>query len=260
MPVSTASPGITFGASPACRLPIVTTAGCERVDPARDDVLQAADELRRARDRVDGGVREPGVPAAAGDRQREEVGRGHERPGHGGDLAVLQRRPQVAAVDEVDALHHARGDHVARAAGSELLGVLEDEPQLAAGQVARRPAARRAEQHRGVAVVPARVHRARAARRRTRRRSPRGSAARRCPPAARPSARACRCSAARGRWSRSAARPPAPKPSSVSATNADVSCSSKADLGMAVQMAPPGHHVFVDPTHEHRYLPGQGRA
>ena len=28
MPVSTASPGITFGASPAWMLPIVTTAGC----------------------------------------------------------------------------------------------------------------------------------------------------------------------------------------------------------------------------------------
>ena len=94
-------------------------------------------------------VGEPGVPAAPGDREPEEVRRGHEGARHGGDLAELERRPQMAAVDEVDALHHARRDQLARAAGRELLGVLEDEPHLAAGQLAPGQLARRAEQEAG---------------------------------------------------------------------------------------------------------------
>ena len=200
--------------------------GLQRIDPARDDVLQAADQLRRRRDGVDGGVGEAGVPAATRDREREEVRGGHERPRHRGDLAVLQRRPQMAAVDEVHALHHARRDHVARAAGSELLGVLEDEPQLAAGAVPRasaraprRAASRCARRARTRASRPA-------ARRRTRRRSPHGSAARRCPRAARPSARACPCRS-RARTLVSVGRSTSSPPNSLSrsAIHAEVSCS-----------------------------------
>ena len=85
-----------------------------------------------------GGVGQPGVPAAAVIVSPKKSAAAMNVTGHGGDLAVLQRRPQVAAVDEVDALHHARGDQLARAAGRELLRVLEDEAQLAAGQVALR--------------------------------------------------------------------------------------------------------------------------
>ena len=124
-------------------------------------MLQRPDELRRARDRVHGGVGEPGMPAAPGDRDLEEVRRRHPVTGHGRDLPVRQRRPQMAAVDEVHALHHARVDQLPRPAGRELLAVLEDEPHLARGHAAGHQLGRRAEQHRRVPVVPARVHRAR---------------------------------------------------------------------------------------------------
>ena len=65
VPVSTASPGITFGASPACRLPTVTTAGSSGSIRRDDDVLQLADERGRAAIDVVGRVREAGVPAPA---------------------------------------------------------------------------------------------------------------------------------------------------------------------------------------------------
>ena len=140
--------------------------------------------------------------------EREEVARGHERPRHGGDLAVLERRPQVAAVDEVDAVDDAGGDEVARAAGGELLGVLEEEAQLAAGQaVARaREQARGAEQHRGVPVVAAGVHDARASPRRSRRRSARSIGSASMSARSATSGRGGRSAGARRRCSRPGAR------------------------------------------------------
>jgi hypothetical protein len=107
------------------------------------------------------------MTAASGDREVEEVGRGHERPGHRGDAADVEPGPHVAAVDEVDAVDRARRHQVAGPAGGELLGRLEQEAHLAAGQAVGglREQAGRAEEHRGVRVVPARMHHARALRR-----------------------------------------------------------------------------------------------
>ena len=194
-----------------------------------------------------GGVRQPRVAALAGDRQPEEVRGGHELAGDGGDLAELQRRPQVAAVDEVDALHHARGDEVARAAGSELLGVLEDEAQLAAGQVALRvswPAAPSS-----IAVCPS------------------------CPQACIAPGRSEANSTPLSSWigsasmsARSATVGPGLPVRSRASTLVSVGRSTvsarrslerlrderrrlvlvEADLGMAVQVAPPGDHIVVD--------------
>ena len=97
-------------------------------------------------------------PAAADDGEREEVGGGHERAGHGRHLAQLERRPQVAAVDEVHAVHDAGVDHRLGAAGRDLLGVLEQEADLAGRALLVPQQRRRAQEHRRVAVVPAGVH------------------------------------------------------------------------------------------------------
>src|SRR5919197_3828199 len=66
----------------------------------------------------------------------------------------------MAAVDEVDAAGPAGRHEIARAARRRLLGVLEDEADLAAGELMRAEDPRCAEQHRGVAVVATGVHRA----------------------------------------------------------------------------------------------------
>ena len=65
----------------------------------------------------------------------------------------------MGADDEVDAVHNACLDELARAARPELLGVLEDEADLTAQLVAPLvQCVQRREQHRGVAVVAAGVH------------------------------------------------------------------------------------------------------
>ena len=73
-------------------------------------------------------------------------------------LPDLQPRVAVQGEDPLDAVDGAVRDHVHRSAGLHLLGGLEDQPD-AAGQ--RRRARERetgAQHHRGVGVVPARVH------------------------------------------------------------------------------------------------------
>ena len=75
------------------------------------------------------------------------------------DLPDVQLRVQVRPYDHVDSAHDARTDQLLGPAGSELLGVLEDEAHPAGdlcAQLGQDPG--RAQQHGGVAVVAARVH------------------------------------------------------------------------------------------------------
>ena len=98
-------------------------------------------------------------PPMAGDVDGEFVGRGHQRAGPGGEFADRQSRHVVHAVDllDVPALHQPVVDH-RLAAGAAFLGGLEDDHRRAVeiarlGEVAGRP-----EEHRGVAVMAAGMH------------------------------------------------------------------------------------------------------
>ncbi len=75
------------------------------------------------------------------------------------DLAERVEREEMRADHHVDAVHDAGLDELARAARPELLGVLEDEADLARQLVAPLvQRVQRREQHRRVAVVAAGVH------------------------------------------------------------------------------------------------------
>ena len=129
------------------------------VDDARDDVLEAADDLRCGRDGVDRLVRRRPVAALAADLDAEHVAGGGVRPRQDSDLAERIEREEMRADDHVDAFHDACLDELARAAWPELLRVLEDEADLAVQLVAALvERVQRREQHRRVAVVAARVH------------------------------------------------------------------------------------------------------
>ena len=131
----------------------------DRVDDARHDVLKPADDLRGGCDRVDRLVRRRSVTALAADLDLEHVGGGGVRPAQDTDLAERVEREEMRAHDHVDALHDAGLDELARAARPELLGVLEDEADLAVQLVAALvQSVQRRKQHRRVAVVAARVH------------------------------------------------------------------------------------------------------
>ena len=122
-------------------------------------MLEPEHDLCRDGDRIDALLRERRVAASSLDDDREGVGRGHERAGRDGGGAEVEHAQQVTADHRVDAVERARGNHVARSAGQLLLGVLEDEPHLAAQAVAHlHERARDGEQHGGVAVVAAGVH------------------------------------------------------------------------------------------------------
>lgn len=139
-----------------------THQGAQRVDGAGNDVLEPRDDLGADYDRVDGLVRQGCMAALAEDRDPEGVRRGHRRPVHDTDLADLKRRPHVGADHQVDAIHDAGADHLGSSAGEQLFRVLKHEAHLA-GQLVRhrRQYLRGAEQHRGMRIVPARVHGAR---------------------------------------------------------------------------------------------------
>ena len=94
----------------------------------------------------------------------EAVGRRHDRTGPRARLAERQLRPVVQGVDRIarEAIEQALLDHHARAALA-FLGRLEDEMHGAVEAPCARELLRRAEQHRGVAVVPAGVMHARVA-------------------------------------------------------------------------------------------------
>ena len=131
----------------------------DRVDDARDDVLQPADDLRGRRHRVDRLVRRGPVAALAADLDLEHVAGGGVRSRQDADLAERVEREEMRADHHVDAVHDAGLDELTRAARPELLGVLEDEPDLAVEFIAPLvQRVQRREQHRRVAVVAARVH------------------------------------------------------------------------------------------------------
>ena len=102
-------------------------------------------------------MRPRGVPTRRGEPQFDEVCGGGQRTFAQPDLADLEPRVAVQPVDPLDAVHRAGGDHVQRAAGHDLLGGLEDQPHAARQLRRARQRPRRAQQDRGVRVVPAHV-------------------------------------------------------------------------------------------------------
>ena len=110
-------------------------------------------------DRVDGQVRPRRVAAMPGDVDRELVGRRHDRAGPDGELADRQARHVVHAVDLLDAeaLDQPVLDH-RLAAAAAFLGRLEDDHRRAVEIPRLGEIARRAEEHRGVAVMAAGMH------------------------------------------------------------------------------------------------------
>ena len=122
-------------------------------------VCRACDQLRPGDDRIDALMRHRRMAAVAAHGDLEGAGAGHDRPRHHHHLADRNARPVVQAEHRLDreALEQAILDHHRRPT-FRFLGRLENEGDDAVeirmpGQVARR-----AEQHRGVAVMAAGVH------------------------------------------------------------------------------------------------------
>ena len=126
---------------------------------AAGDRLQTVHDLRRGDDRIDREMRHRCMPAAALDRDLENVERGHHWPGPDGELTDRQFRPVVHAEDGVDRMlfEHALLDHDPRAAFI-LLGRLKDEMDRSGEVAGLGQVLRGAEQHRGMAVMAAGMH------------------------------------------------------------------------------------------------------
>ena len=146
----------------------------DRIDRARGDGLQRADQLAADHDRVDRAIRHRRMAAFAVDRDGELGGRRHDRSGPRRELADRQARNVVQAEHffDAEALHHAVLDHLVAAAAA-FFGRLEDDRDRAGEIACLGEILRRAEQHGGVAVMAAGVHDARASSRRRGARSPR---------------------------------------------------------------------------------------
>ena len=132
----------------------------DRIHRARDDRLQRRHCLCRGHDRIESPVRHGAVAATAANHGHELVLCCHRGSGPNVQRAGLERRPEVQPVNRtgLDDVEDTRLDH-AQATAAALLSRLETEHDVANQLVAaRREQRRRAEQHRGVAVVPARVH------------------------------------------------------------------------------------------------------
>ena len=127
-----------------------------RVEAPVDDAGDPDDDLR---ERVDGVLRlvgARGVPAVGAQVDADlGVGRGDRPGGHAG-LAHAPVRIAVQGDDPVDAGDDALLDAVLGAARHGLLGGLEDQPDGPGRRIGDEHRGR-AEQHRGVGVVPARV-------------------------------------------------------------------------------------------------------
>ena len=105
-------------------------------------------------------MRPGGVAAGAGEPDEQPVGGGGQRADAQADLADLQPRVAVQAVNTPYAVQPARGDHPERTAGHDLLGRLEDHPHPPVQLPVARHAGqhqRRTEQCRRVYVVTARM-------------------------------------------------------------------------------------------------------
>ena len=131
----------------------------ERIDIARRDGLQGGHDLRPHDDRIDALMRHRPMAALAFDRDRDLVGRRHQRALAKAEGADRRARPIVHAVDLLDAelIHQPVIDHRHRARAA-LLGGLEDDDRVAGEVAGLREAPRRAEQHRGMPVMAAGVH------------------------------------------------------------------------------------------------------
>ncbi len=133
--------------------------GVDRAHVARHDRLQRGCDLNGHHQRVDAGLGARAVRPHAGDVDVEERAAGHHRPGAHVEPADRELGPVVHAEQHVarKALEQAVGDHRLRAAQA-FLGRLEDEVHRAVEVARLRQIARRAQQHRGVAVMTAGVH------------------------------------------------------------------------------------------------------
>ena len=153
VPLSSTVSGMTFGLAPPWITPNVTTAGLAGVDRARDELVDADDELDGHGDRVGRLVRPRGVAAHAPDRHLQVLAEGRHHAGPLRDLADGQVGVDVKRDDRADPLDRARRDHlVGPLAG--LLGRLEDRPargpaRAGARGTARAPAPRPSPSSRG---------------------------------------------------------------------------------------------------------------
>ena len=134
-------------------------AGIERIDIARGDGLQGDHDLRADDHRVDALMRHRPVAALAFDGDGDFIGRRHDRALAQPERADRKRRHVVHAVDFLDAelVHEPVVDH-RHGARAALFGGLKDDDGVAGEVAGLRQALRRAEQHRGMAVMAAGVH------------------------------------------------------------------------------------------------------
>ncbi|MNV13899.1 hypothetical protein D3C71_1045630 [compost metagenome] len=129
------------------------------IDVARDHGLQSHDHARRRHQRINRQMRHRAVTAHAFDGHCEQVLRSHHRPFAKAQMPRRQTRHVVHAEQRIagKTFEQAIGEHRFRAALA-FFGGLENQGQGAVELAGRRQVARRAQQHRGVAVMPAGVH------------------------------------------------------------------------------------------------------
>ena len=129
-----------------------------RVVDAADDRLEREHRRGRREDRVVAEVRSTAVRQNAVDLDRKPVAARHARAALAVELAGRDRAPDVGAIDRVDAFERAALYVLLREA-ADLFRHLEDQLHGAAERVkVVIDDARRAEQHRRVAVMAAGVH------------------------------------------------------------------------------------------------------
>ena len=92
VPLSQADCGMMLLAVPASKRVTETTQEFERIDVARRDRLQGDHDLRAHDDRIDALMRHRRVAAMAFDRDRDLIGRRHQRPFPETEGADRQRR------------------------------------------------------------------------------------------------------------------------------------------------------------------------
>ena len=131
----------------------------ERVEPAADHALQRLHQCGARQQRIAALMRHRGVGSVAAQQDVELIGAGHHRAVMHRELSGRQPRPVVHAEHGRDRklLEQTLLDHHSRAAIG-FLGGLENEHDRAIEIGMRRQMLRRAEQHRGVAVVAAGMH------------------------------------------------------------------------------------------------------
>ncbi len=134
----------------------------QRVDAARDDGLQGDHQLRAGEQRINALVRHRRMRALALDLDHQFVHRRHQRSRTDREAAERNAGNVVHAVDLIDGetIHQAILDH-RRRTGTALFRGLEDHHRITGEIAGLGEIARRAEQHRGVAIVTAGMHLAR---------------------------------------------------------------------------------------------------